>query len=96
MDFLNEVVGIFLKEYPTMMGNIEKSVKERDGKGLQETAHALKGMLRSFAAEEASQTVKMLERMGQDKEFAGIDQVYQNLADEVEEFEKILSVIIKT
>ncbi len=96
MDFLNEVVGIFLKEYPAMMGNIEKSLKERDGKGLQETAHALKGMLRSFAAEEASKTVRMLEKMGQEKDFAGIDQVYQNLADEVAEFEKVLKVVVET
>jgi len=96
VDFLNEVVGIFLKEYPAMMENIEKSVKERNGDGLKETAHALKGMLRSFAAEEASQTVKLLEKMGQENEFGGIDKVYQNLAGEVEGFEKKLREILET
>ncbi len=90
IDFLREVAAMFIDDYPAMLKGIEKSLKNCDGKGLRDTAHSLKGMLRSFAAETACKSVIKLEEMGHKEIFEGADQIYNNLAVEVTEIERAL------
>ncbi|MCP3951560.1 MAG: response regulator [Desulfobacterales bacterium] len=96
IEFLKEVAAMFLEDYPAMMKNLETFVHNRDGKGLRETAHALKGMLRSFAADTACEEVVKLEKMGHAEAFEGADQIYDHLADEVAAFDKLLRAHVMT
>ncbi len=96
IEFLKEVAAMFLDDYPSMMKNIEVSVNNHDGKGLRETAHALKGMLRSFAADTACEAVVKLEKMGVAETFEGADQIYDHLANEVTAFERMLRAHVMT
>ncbi len=96
IEFLKEVAAMFLDDYPAMMKNLETFVNNRDGKGLRETAHALKGMLRSFAADTACEAVIKLEKMGYAEAFEGANQIYDHLANEVTAFEKLLRTHVMT
>ena len=96
IEFLKDVAAMFLDDYPAMMKDLETSVHNRDGKGVRATAHALKGMLRSFAADTACEAVIKLEKMGIAEEFEGADQIYDHLAKEVTAFERLLRAQVVT
>jgi DNA-binding response OmpR family regulator len=63
-DLLVELVDIFRKEYPVTLAAIRTAIDCQDAKGLQMSAHQLKGCLRYFGRTTASELARSLEDLG--------------------------------
>jgi PAS domain S-box-containing protein len=94
-NFFKEVVDMFVSDYPAMMATIRESLKTKDAAALQQTAHSLKGMLRSFQAETAALKALDLEEMGRREAFEGAVSVCESLGGELAELERILLDLVE-
>lgn len=94
-DFLKEAVGLFVSDYPNMMVKIKEAIRNEDSTTLERTAHALKGMLGNFQAEQAAGTAFNLEKKGRNGDFSGVKQMFDNLTIELAGFEKTLLEFIR-
>ena len=61
---LRELCGIFLEEYPQLLGKLRKAIEGGDASSLMRAAHSLRGEVGYFGAAEASQAAQQLENMG--------------------------------
>jgi HPt (histidine-containing phosphotransfer) domain-containing protein len=67
-ELLEEIVGLFLGEYPGLLEQIQSAVSLGDAQALHRSAHTLKGSLAALGAEAAQQQAHELEisgRLGQ-------------------------------
>jgi len=67
---LQELVGLFLKDYPRLLQGIRDAVLTSDAKKLWMNAHTLRGAIGHFGASEAAELADMLQVLGQKKELA--------------------------
>lgn len=63
-DLLREIAGIFLEEYPSLIGAIRSAVADNDAPRLERAAHALKGSISNFGARPATAAAFELESVG--------------------------------
>jgi CheY-like chemotaxis protein len=63
-DLLMKLVDIFRGEYPRLLATLRQSMEAGDAKGVEDTAHAIKGMVGNFGARSASGAAGALEEMG--------------------------------
>jgi two-component system, sensor histidine kinase and response regulator len=68
---LQEVIGIFLADSPGMLAAIRSAVTAHSPIDIMKAAHALKGSLGVFGAENAVATAQKLESMGRDGNIDG-------------------------
>jgi len=61
LDFLDEVVGMFQTEYPTLLANLDKGIAVDDFVLAERAAHTLKGMLGNLSMAEARATASRIE-----------------------------------
>jgi len=92
---LQELVEIFISDYPQMLASLRKSLQATDAKTFSRTAHSLKGMLRNFQAEAAADTAFDLEKRGQQGQLDGVDQIIENLAGQLDEIAQKLKDFVK-
>lgn len=69
-DFLEVLIDTFLDECPSYMEMMHSAVEKGDAQALEEAAHALKGTVGNFRAEEAQETAAELEEIGQSGDLA--------------------------
>ncbi len=69
-ELLDEIVELYLGEYPALLSEIQKSVQSGDAPGLYRSAHTLKGSLGTLGAEEAHQRALELEISGRSAQLA--------------------------
>ncbi|QDU21319.1 hybrid sensor histidine kinase/response regulator [Urbifossiella limnaea] len=72
-ELLRELAGLCIDEAPKLMAAIRGAVPRRDGAGLQLSAHALKGAVATFGADETAAAAQRLEEMGRAGRWDGID-----------------------
>ena len=82
-----ETISIFLRDTPKRMTGIQKALKQTDGESLASLAHALKGSVSIFGAQEARDHSQKLQEMGRAKDFRGLARVYEQLKEEIAELE---------
>ncbi|MBN9523317.1 response regulator, partial [bacterium] len=70
---LRELVGLCLDETPKLMAEIRGAVAGGDGAKLQLSAHALKGAVATFGADETAAAALRLEEMGRAGRWDGAD-----------------------
>lgn len=70
-DLLTELIDIFFTEYPPTLDEIRQAIERQDAKGLQLSAHKLKGCLRYFGQTLACERAKELEDMGRSGQLEG-------------------------
>jgi two-component system, sensor histidine kinase and response regulator len=63
-ELLDELVDLYLAEYPRLLQKIRAAVSTGDAPGLYRSAHSLKGSLGALAAEDALEHVLELETRG--------------------------------
>lgn len=63
-ELLREVAGLFLDEYPLLMGEIRQAALSRDAESLQRAAHSMKGSVSNFGAAGVYQAAFALEKKG--------------------------------
>ena len=78
-ELLEELVGVFLEESPILMGQIRTGLENSDSPLVRRAAHTLKGSLRIFEAAGGVDLAFQLEKLGQQGELAGGDQLLEDL-----------------
>jgi HPt (histidine-containing phosphotransfer) domain-containing protein len=90
-----ELVEIFISDYPRMLDALRESLKGADAKTLSRTAHSLKGMLRNFQAEAAAEKAFELEQIGRQEKLEGADRMVDSLADQLDGVARKLKQLVK-
>lgn len=67
-DLLREVVAAFVVEGRELLEKIKQAVASNNAQVLERAAHTLKGSLRYFGANQASDLARELEKMGREKD----------------------------
>lgn len=78
-ELLEELVGVFLEESPILMGQIRTGLEDSDSPLVRRAAHTLKGSLRIFEAAGGVDLAFQLEKLGQQGELTGGDQLLEDL-----------------
>jgi CheY-like chemotaxis protein/HPt (histidine-containing phosphotransfer) domain-containing protein len=90
-----ELVEIFISDYPRMLDTLRESLKGADAKTLSRTAHSLKGMLRNFQAEAAAEKAFEIEQIGRQEKLDGVDRMVDSLADQLDGVARKLKQLVK-
>jgi len=90
-----ELVDIFINDYPQMLSSLRRSLQRTDAKTLSRTAHSLKGMLRNFQADAAAQTAFELEQIGQQEQLDGAAKIVDSLAGQLDDVARKLKQLIQ-
>lgn len=77
-ELLQEIVGLYLGEYPSLLEQLHVAVRAGDAKAIYRSAHTLKGSLSTIGAEAAQQSALALEMSGRQGQ---LDQTGAMLAD---------------
>ena len=89
-ELLDEIVGLYLGEYPGLLEQIQSAVDAGDAKELYRSAHTLKGSLSALGAESAQKQAMELEMSGRHGKLAdtstmlaGLQHLLRQLRDEL-------------
>ena len=72
LELLQEIAGLFLEDEQNMVAAIEQAVAASDAKGLERSAHTLKGCVSNFGAQNCFEAALHLERLGRASDFSGV------------------------
>jgi signal transduction histidine kinase/PleD family two-component response regulator len=89
---LREMAELFLADYPQQMAKIEAAIASGDSQALMRAAHALKGVVGTFAAKAAYEAALRLETMGEHGDLLEARDVYACLETEMS---RLISVLAK-
>lgn len=93
MELLQELVELFLEDYPQLLENIKTAVENQDAVGLKQAAHALKGSVGNFCADKAFQHAADLEERGDAGNLANAEQVVDALENEMKKVDSALQAL---
>ncbi len=94
-DFLAELVEIFVNDVPEQLSKIKEDVDNRNGKGLEKSAHKLKGAIVNFEEKTAFETALQMELMGKKNKLDGVEEAYDTLVKEIEYLVDALKETVK-
>ncbi len=89
-DLLHEVVELFLEEQEKYLEDIRSAIKRGDGKGLEQSAHTLKGALGNFQASRAARAALQLEEMGRRNDLSSAEDALEELERQMNRLEPSL------
>ena len=78
-ELLKEIAQLFIDEYPRVMDELRDAISRGDAKGVERTAHGLKGSVSNFGAITAVDAARTLETMGRAQQLAEVTQVIRTL-----------------
>ena len=78
-EIVNDIINIFIDEYPERMSTLQKNVEEKDFEQLRFNAHSLKGVIANFVAPEPQELARTLEMKGKDNDPEGIEDIFAQL-----------------
>jgi PAS domain S-box-containing protein len=79
---MREIAKLFLEESPRQMEAIRRAIEQRDGKGLELSAHTFKGSAGHLAARRVSELAGRLEAMGREGKMDSAAESYETLERE--------------
>lgn len=89
-DFLKEIIGLYIDQYPELYDSIKKGYASNDPVLMYQSAHSLKGASLNIGAKEMSSLCKQVEFKGKANDMTGIqeliaaiEQVYPMTVDEL-------------
>ncbi len=89
-ELLNEVLQVFLNEYPRQLQDMKVAIENRDGETLRRVAHTLKGAVRMYGLEAATDSALAIEHYGRDEAFDAAQAAYLELETEMRHLTPIL------
>ena len=98
MDFLKEIITIFIDNYNIYLDNIKSALDSKDHNTLMKSAHTFKGVISNFTTAEAYHAAFELERIGREQDFNDVEQnkkSYKKLEEEVKRLIPALKELIK-
>jgi len=90
---LAEMIGLFLRDYPRLLGAMREAIASGDAQGLERAAHTLKGTVGNFAATAATTAALLLEQMGRERNLAQAEEGYAALERELDRLKASLAEI---
>lgn len=78
-ELLKEIAVLFLDDYPKSLLELREAIQSRDAKGVERTAHGLKGSVSNFGARPAVDAALQLETMGRSEQLVEVEQVFHTL-----------------
>jgi two-component system, sensor histidine kinase and response regulator len=63
-ELLKELAGLFVEEYPQLLTELQAALADGDARRVEHAAHALKGAVANFGAQQAVDTALQLEQLG--------------------------------
>ncbi len=75
---LAEIAALFLSDYHNLLDDVRSAIARQDPQALHRAAHALKGSVANFCAQQVFESAYRLERMGRE---GNLDSAGQALAD---------------
>lgn len=85
LEFLIELTEQFFKVYPTLMSDIQKAIDLRDCKAIHSSAHALKGTVGEFFANQSFEIALKIETMGRTEDLTDLEDSHKTLTHEVKQ-----------
>jgi CheY-like chemotaxis protein/HPt (histidine-containing phosphotransfer) domain-containing protein len=79
-EFFKEIVDLFMIDYPRMIDLLRETLTVGDAAAFSRNAHAVKGMVRLFQAEEAAMMAQTLEEKGRNGDLGGATEGVERLA----------------
>jgi PAS domain S-box-containing protein len=89
-ELLNEMLGIFLEDYPTLLSQIEDAVMRKSPDDLRIAAHSLKGMVAGLGASFAYEAALRMETMGRNLDMSYSEEALVSLDRELKRVEETL------
>jgi two-component system, sensor histidine kinase and response regulator len=74
-----DIAAQYFIGYPKLLEAINSSINNNDSKGLERSAHTLKGMVSNFRAEEPRLVAYELESLGHNENFSGAPELLTKL-----------------
>lgn len=93
VEFLQEIAGLFMEDYPRLLDEIRSALARGDAHSLEHAAHTLKGSVANFGAEAAREAAFRLESMGRAGDLKPATQAYTELEEEIQRFTSALSAL---
>ena len=81
VELCNEIITLFLSDCPRLVGEIRRSVEQRDAAGLATAAHSFKGALSAVAANRAAEAAGRLDRLARGGDLSHVDRAHADLQD---------------
>ncbi len=84
-EMLRELAEVLLDEVDTMMDDIRTAIDNQDSNDLRRSAHTLKGAVRVFSAEPATEAAYQLETMGREGSLDSAEGAWNDLTGKIEQ-----------
>ena len=92
-ELLTEIVTLFGEDAPPKLKQLKSALETGDSQALKQAAHALKGMMGNFAANEAYATAFQLETMGRTGRWDHARETLERLEQQVKLVQKNLAAL---
>jgi PAS domain S-box-containing protein len=90
-DLLQELIALFLADYPGRLAAISKAIERGEAQTLAQTAHVLRSAVHNFGAVAATESARRLEMMGWAGTLEGAAGVHAELEDSILELAQFLA-----
>jgi CheY-like chemotaxis protein/HPt (histidine-containing phosphotransfer) domain-containing protein len=94
-EFFREIVDLFMIDFPRMIDLLRETLKAGDAAAFSRNAHAVKGMVRLFQAEEAAMMAQSLEERGRNGDLAGAAEGVDRLVVALDHLKTVLMGLLK-
>ena len=89
-ELLHEIAQIFLEDYPRSLAELREAARLGDARGVERTAHGLKGSAANFGARPVVDAAFALEKMGHEQDLADFSAVLGTLEQALSKFKSEL------
>jgi HPt (histidine-containing phosphotransfer) domain-containing protein len=79
VELLREIAVLFLEDYPKALEEIRDALARGDARGVERSAHGLKGSVANFGADQAVDAARQIEEMGHHQRLAEVAHVLNTL-----------------
>jgi len=92
-ELLNDLVDLFLGEYPHRLEEIRAAIEKQDARGVERGAHGLKGSTSNLAANMASEAALKLERLAREGGLEGAQDLLRELESQLARLQPALLAV---
>ncbi len=95
IELLKEIAQLFVEDEPGMVKAIEQAAQARDAKGLERSAHTLKGCVSNFSGAGAFEASLQLEKLGRASDFSGVGELLGTLKSALDDLRPELQAFLE-